>query len=82
MNKIKEFFIGFKHGQKLFGESLSVIVNTLLLIIVYIIGVGLTSIFAKICKKHFLDLKPINKESYWEEFNLSKKPLEEYYRQF
>ena len=77
----KEFWLGFKEGQKLFGENIAVIINSILLTFVYILGVGLTSIFAKIFNKHFLDLT-INKETYWTSLNLSKKPMEEYYRQF
>ncbi len=73
----------FMDGQKMFGEDISRIVNTVLLTIVYILGVGLTSIVAKLAKKNFLDLK-INKEteSYWSELNLGKSPMQEYYRQF
>jgi len=84
MNKnIKLFIKGFKKGQKNFGENIGIIINSILLSFVYIIGVGLTSIFSKIVKKDFLDLK-IKKEdeSYWSELNLGKKPLQEYYRQF
>mgnify|MGYP001558381624 CR=1 FL=1 len=79
--QFKEFLLGYKEGQKLFGENIAVIINSILLTFVYILGVGLTSIFAKIFNKHFLDLT-INKETYWTSLNLSKKPMEEYYRQF
>lgn len=80
---MKEFFKGFKIGQKKFGEDIAIIINSILLSFVYLIGVGLTSIFAKIFGKHFLDLKvDENKKTYWSELNLGKKPLEEYYRQF
>lgn len=80
---MKEIFKSFKEGQELFGETISAIINLILLSIIYILGVGLTSIFAKIFGKYFLDLK-INKntDSYWESLNLSKQPRETYYRQF
>lgn len=49
----------------------------------YIIGVGLTAVVAKIVGKHFLeDKKPSNKKTYWKELDLKKKSVEEYYRQF
>ncbi len=81
--KIKSFFIGFKEGQKLFGETISAIINVILLTLVYFLGVGLSSIVGKISGKKFLDLKPSNNsDTYWTELNLTKKPTEEYYRQF
>jgi DNA polymerase II large subunit len=49
---------------------------------VYIVGVGLTSLTARIFKKHFLDIKMKNVKSYWIDLNLKKKKIEEYYRQF
>ena len=77
------FFNDLLKGQKMFGEDISSMVNFFLLTFTYFFGVGLTSICAKIFGKHFLELK-INKEkdSYWSELNLTKKPVEEYYRQF
>jgi len=80
---IKEFFKGFKQGQKEFGETIAIVINTILLTFVYFIGVGITSIFAKLVGKSFLDLKTNNKKnSYWTELNLNKKSIENYYRQF
>ena len=77
---MKDFIAGFKSGFKQFGHNISLIVNSVLLSFVYFVGVGLTSIISKIMKKHFLDLK--RKKSYWLDWNLSKKDMEEYYRQF
>ncbi|PIN90013.1 hypothetical protein COU57_04850 [Candidatus Pacearchaeota archaeon CG10_big_fil_rev_8_21_14_0_10_32_14] len=81
--KRNEKFDKFKQGQKMFGDDIAVIINSILLSIVYILGVGATSLFAKITGKKFLNEK-IDKEktSYWEEFNLGVKEKEEYYRQF
>lgn len=80
---MRGFFEGFKKGIKEFGENIAIIVNSALLLIVYIIGVGITSMVAKICGKHFLKNK-LSKESktYWTDLNLSKKNMEKYYRQF
>lgn len=81
--EFEEFFNGLKNGQKLFGEDITQIINFILLTIVYFIGVGLTSIVAKLVGKSFLELEiDKTKESYWEELNLSKTELNEYYRQF
>ena len=83
MKTIKAFFKGFMDGTKKFGHVITGIVNFVLLSLVYFIGVGVTSIFAKIFRKRFLNIR-LNKKlgSYWEPLNLSKKPQEEYYRQF
>lgn len=79
MNK---FFTGFKDGMKNFGTTISIIVNSILLFIVYIVGVGLTFLFSKIFRKKFLDTKPENVKSYWKELNLKNQTKEECYRQF
>ena len=98
MRGIKQFFMGFMKGMSNFGHNIALIINTILLAIVYLFAVGLTSIFAKIFKKHFLETKlskswkseisrtPKTKgfrvNSYWSDLNLKNKPIEKYYRQF
>lgn len=83
MKVIAQFLRGFKNGLKDFGHNISLIVNFILLLIVYLIGVGFTSIIAKLIGKHFLDTElSKNKTTYWSELNLKKKPIEDYYRQF
>jgi len=78
-----EFLKDLKKGQKQFGGDISQVINFILLTIVYFVGVGLTSIFAKLFGKHFLELKiDKNMESYWSDLNLNKKSIEDYYRQF
>lgn len=81
--RFRQFCSGFSKGMNSFGKGISSIVNSILLSAVYLIGVGLTSIFSKIARKHFLQRKiNKNKQSYWSDLNLKKKPIEEYYRQF
>lgn len=83
MTVLKYFIKGLKKGMTEFGNNLGVIINSLLLSIVYLIGVGLTSIFAKIVGKHFFGMKPSKKRStYWSKLDLRKKHIDEYYRQF
>ena len=83
MKLLRHFFGGFNEGMKKFGNNISVIINSVLLSIVYLIGVGIVSIFAKLFGKHFLDTKiSENSKSYWSNLNLKKQPLENYYRQF
>ena len=82
-SKSRRFFIGFKKGMQNFGYNLTAIINTILLSIVYLIGVGFTSIFAKLFRKHFIETKTSSKrETYWSNINLKKKPIENYYQQF
>ena len=81
-NKVKPFLKSFHQGMKEFALVISSLVNTILLLIVYLFGVGLTSIAARLMKKQFLLLKKNKTITYWQELNLVKKPLKEYYRQF
>jgi len=76
------FFKGFQKGMKDFGFLLPHIINSVLLFVVYLVGVGLTSLVAKLVGKHFLELSQSNTDSYWTDLNLKKKKKEEYYRQF
>lgn len=81
MEKIKLFFKGFAKGFKDFGNSITNIINFVLLFIVYFVGVGITSLVATIAGKHFLETKK-KKDTYWVKLDLGKKKFEEYYRQF
>ena len=73
---------GFLQGMKYFSHNITIIINTLLLIPAYLIGIGFTAIIAKLVGKHFLDRKLSSEKSYWSDLHLKKKPLAEYYRQF
>jgi hypothetical protein len=82
MRTLKQFFKGFCRGFKGFSQNIALIVNTVLLTLVYVIGVGVTSMIAKIFKKQFLEIKLSKKNSYWSDLGLKKKSMQEYYRQF
>ena len=82
MRKLNGFFEGFKKGVKLFGENIVLIVNSILLFIIYILGVGFTSLIAKLVGKQFLNLSINKKGSYWSDLNLKKKKIKNYYKQF
>lgn len=80
---LKTFFTGLKTGFHTFGESINKLVNTLLLSVTYIVGVGSVSVIAKLQKKKLLDLKTEkSKETYYQSLMLTKKSKKEYYRQF
>jgi hypothetical protein len=79
MNVLKNF----KKGMALFGSDIALIVNSILLSIVYIIGVGFTSIISKILGKSFIEKKIHRKKnSYWTNLNLKKNKIDKYYRLF
>lgn len=80
---MRNFWTGFKKGMQKFSHHVGRVVNTILLILIYFLAVGPTSLIAKLRKKHFLKLS-LEKESnsYWEDLNLSKQSIEKYYKQF
>ena len=82
MTKINQYWIGFQKGVREFGYSLATLINSILLSFVYVLGVGLTHVVAKLKGKHFLETGPTDKETYWMDLGLHKRPLEDYYRQF
>jgi len=83
MSAQSRFIRGFRKGMSGFGQGISSIVNSALLSLVYLVGVGATAIFAKVIGKHFMDMKAANgADSYWTELDLKKKSVDEYYRQF
>lgn len=78
-----KFFAGMKEGMSEFGLNIATIINCVLLSIVYIIGVGITSLVAKMTGKHFLKKVTSRKaKTYWEDLNLTKEDMDHYYRQF
>ena len=76
------FFKGIFTGMRRFGHDIAGLVNVLLLLAVYILGVGITSIIARVARKRFLDTKIDKRASYWSKITLGKRPKGEYYRQF
>ncbi|NQU98271.1 hypothetical protein HQ533_02290 [Candidatus Woesearchaeota archaeon] len=79
---MREVFPKIKKLLMKLSEFITSIVNFILLIPIFIIGIGLTSLFLKLFGKHFLDLKSKTKNSYWVDKNLSTQKLEKYYRMF
>ena len=83
------FFKGFYEGMKKFGANIVAIINFILLLPVYLLGVGISSIGAKIIGKRFLNLNKFDNKikSYWikkENKKQGKKSqdLEDSYNQF
>lgn len=78
-----KFLNSIKLGFRDFGMTINQLVVTITLIAVYIIGIGISAVLARLLKIHLLDLSVSpNKESYWTKLNLSVKPLQSYLRQY
>jgi hypothetical protein len=82
MENLKAFIGGFKDGFQSFGYTITVVINSTLMTLVYFLFVGPTSLAARIAKKSFLDVSNEKKASYWEELGLDKEEKENYYDQF
>jgi len=79
---ITGFFRGMAKGMQRFGHSISMVVNTFLLSVVYVLGVGVTSVVAKIVGKKFLDGSSSQEKTYWTTLNATKERIDHYFRQF
>ena len=82
MNNFQNFFVGIWKGMHQFGNSLVAIINFILLLPVYFIGVGISAIIAKVSGKHFLKLQKEKKKSYWVDRKIVKPKMEDFYKQF
>lgn len=79
---MKAFFKGFQNGLKEFGKKVSIIVNTALLLAVYILGVGIPALVARVKHKEFMHERLERKKStYWEDISYSPK-RGPYYKQY
>jgi hypothetical protein len=76
-------FSEIKKGFEIYGKTIATVINSILLTLVYILGIGITSILAKITGKNFLEIE-VNRtqKTYWSKLNLGKEELSSYYRQF
>lgn len=74
------FLKSFVRGFQAFGMHVTTVVNFVLLLIVYFVGIGLTSLFGKAARKRFMELNP-QSETYWTELKLSYKK-EDYKKMF
>ena len=75
----QEFRRGLRCPHNIVANSF----NVVLLTVVYVVGIGFTSVAAKLFGKHFLVLRnDKSKQSYWGNSSITLKPLDHYYRQF
>ena len=72
----KHFFSDFHIGLQDFGGKANSVVVSIALIVVYILGVGVTWFFSKITGKSFLRIKQLGKSS-WVDVSRKKRNFEE-----
>lgn len=83
MNQAQLFLKSVGKGMKQFGENITALINTLLLLMVYFIGVGVTALIARFIRKQFLDQKTSKEaKSYWSDLHITTEEQKKYYRQF
>ena len=77
------FLEGFKEGATVTGRKINFLVTTLILSLVFLIGLGPSAVIAKLFRKKFFETK-ISKDTstYWSKLNLESEPIEEYYKQY
>ena len=66
-----------------FGLSINSLISTVLLLTVYVLGVGITALIARAVGKKFLPMdSPQHRDTYWTDLHLTRESIEKYYRQF
>ena len=76
------FLRDLKQGFASFGESIVTFINTVLLVIVYVFGVGVSALMMARKRKTLLDMKIDGSvETYWKTTPLAKD-MKSHYRQF
>lgn len=65
------------------GKKIGWVVTTILLIVIYLVGIGVSALIAKSIRKHFLKLKPEkDKTTYWLNKTRTEITLEDFQRSF
>jgi len=83
MEKLTFFFNGLKTGFKKPGHLISNIINTILLLFVFLFGIGIISLYFKIKNRDLLNLKAkLNGNSYWLEKNNRNSTKEDSFKPF
>lgn len=82
INAIFKILNVFKKVLKFIPDIIITSINSLILIAIYILFVGLTSIIAKIIGKTFLQLHQKETTSYWIQKEKTSIKIEDYYKQY
>ncbi|MBI4142134.1 hypothetical protein HY484_04365 [Candidatus Woesearchaeota archaeon] len=79
--QIRLFLKGIHHGFGRFGKSVANAVNSVLLFVMYFVGVGLAALFTKISGTKLLNFG-VQRKSHYNETIIGNESKEDYYRQF
>ncbi len=84
MAAIKLFFKGLGSGFQEPGHLLARLINTLLLLIVFVFGVGPVAIISRLRGKRYLATKSFSQTAttYWQDCSLENKSKEDYTKLF
>ncbi len=84
MDAIKLFFKGLSSGFQEPGHFLARLINTLLLLIVFIFGVGPVALIARLRGKRYLGTTSFQQTvtTYWQDYSLDNKSKEDYTKLF
>ncbi len=74
-----DLFKGFASGMRFFGETIGVLINSVLLFFAYIFGIGLSSLLAGITGNRRI-ATTFEKNSYWKD--LQKTDPAQWYKQY
>lgn len=79
----KPRLLALRHGIELFGALINNVVVWAALFVVYVVGIGVTALFARLAGKKFLEMGIDHAdESWWKPLNLSTESRERYFDMF
>lgn len=78
----KPFCKGLKEGFEIVGKMIANIINTVLLLVIYFVGIGLAALFVKLAGQDLMPLENKDAKSYYSEKNIEKGKIDDYYNQF
>jgi len=82
VKRIKLFLEGFGHGFKSFGAIIANIVNTILLVLIYFIGVGIAALIVKLTRQELMSVEKKKISSYYKSNKPEKQSIEDFYKQY
>lgn len=82
MKTTKMFLKGLARGLTHTGHTITGIINTVLLLIIYFIGVGTAAIITKLAKQELIALEKKNTATYYNDKKIETENIQEYYKQY
>lgn len=82
VKKTRLFLDGFRHGFKSFGMIVTNIVNTVLLLLIYFVGVGFAALITRITSQKLMSVEKKKTNSYYKVNKTEKQNIEDFYKQY